>query len=196
MYAVPAPPAERHFRNREVRYSQRVDRVDWNDLKYLLAVERRGSLAAAAKELGVTKATASRRLAALEAALGARLVERNPKGLTLTAAGREAADSARQVGDVVVGLADRVGKVSDAKPRGTVRLTAPPWLAERCLIPALPELAARYPELEVELAGTNRLLNLAQREADLAIRNVKPTQQGLFARKIGEIGGRVYASKL
>jgi len=170
--------------------------VDWDDLRYLLAVHRKGSIAGAAKELGVTKATASRRLAALEEALGAELVERHPRGLTLTAAGREVLAAARGMDEAVASLADRIGAGAKGQPSGTVRLTAPQWLAERCLIPALGELKLRHPELEVDLSGTNRLLNLAQREADLAIRNQRPTQRSLLTRKIGEIGGCVYASQL
>lgn len=172
------------------------ERVDWDDLRYLLAVHRRGTLAAAAKELKVTKATASRRLAALEEALGARLVERKPSGLVLTAAGRAALDAASEMDRVAASLHERVASASDARPRGTVRFTAPQWLAERIFIGAMPELRAKYPELEVELLGTNQMLNLAQREADLAIRNVRPTQRSLVARKVGLLGGCVYASKL
>jgi DNA-binding transcriptional LysR family regulator len=170
--------------------------VDWDDLRYLLAVHRRGSLAAAAKELGVTKATASRRLAALEAALATRLFERKPAGLVLTAAGVAAIETAEDVDAQLAQLADRVGAASDARPRGVVRFTAPPWLAERVIIPALPALAAQHPALELQLVGTNTVLNLAQREADLALRNVKPTQPSLASRKVGRLGGCVYASAL
>lgn len=170
--------------------------MDWDDLRYLLAVERRGSLAAAAKELGVTKATASRRLAALEAALGARLFDRKPAGLTLTAAGQAALDTARGIDEQLAQLADRVGAAAGARPRGVVRFTAPPWLADRVIIPALPALRAQYPELELQLIGSNQILNLAQREADLALRNVRPEQRSLTARGVGRLGGCVYASAL
>jgi DNA-binding transcriptional LysR family regulator len=77
-----------------------------------------------------------------------------------------------------------------------VRLTAPPWLAEHCFLPALPEIKKRHPRLEIDLDGSNRLLNIAQREADLALRNVRPTQKSLISRKVGAIGGCVYASRL
>ena len=170
--------------------------MDWNDLRYLLAVQRRRTLAGAAKELRVTKATASRRLAALETALGARLVERKPKGLVLTAAGLEALAAANEIDRVAASLEERVAEASDATPRGTVRLTAPQWFAERILIGAMSDLRQRYPELEVDLLGTNQIVNIAQREADLALRNVRPSQPSLAARKVGQLGGCVYASKL
>lgn len=168
--------------------------MNWDDLRFLLAVDRRASLAGAARELKVTKATASRRLAALEQSVGARLVERRPRGLVLTEAGREVAAAARDIESAIVSVEQRVASAADTRPCGTVRLTAPQWVAERLIIPALPELRSRHPELEVDLIGTNAVLNLAQREADVAIRNVRPSQASLTARRIGELGGCVYAS--
>jgi len=159
--------------------------MDWNDLRYLLAVHRHGSLARAAKELKVTKATASRRLAALEAALATPLVQRKPAGLVLTAAGREAIAAAEGVDAALGSLQARLSGAGDARPRGT-----------RFVIPGLPDLTKRYPELDVQLVGTNQILNLAQREADVAIRNVRPKHRSLAARKVCVLGGCVYASKL
>ena len=144
----------------------------------------------------MTKATASRRLAALEEALGARLVERKPNGLELTLAGREVVSAADSIQGTIASLEAKVAAAADDKPRGTVRLTAPQWLASRLLVPALPELKSSFPELEVLLVGTNEVLNLAQREADLALRNVPPSHQSLVSRKVMELGGCVYASKL
>src|SRR5204863_8148783 len=121
--------------------------LDWNDLRYLLAIHRHGSLARAAKELKVTKATASRRLAALEKALGVPVVERKPAGLVLTEAGRAAIAAAEQVDSTLVTLRDSLASAGDAQPRGAVRLTAPHWLAARFIIPALSELKTRHPQL-------------------------------------------------
>jgi DNA-binding transcriptional LysR family regulator len=173
-----------------------VDQLDWNDLKFLLAVQRKGSLASAAKSLGVTKATVSRRLAALEEAAGARLFDRKPTGLELTTAGQELAAAAEDMGRALGSVEERVASASDAKPTGTVRLTAPPWIAARYIIPYLPELARAYPALNVQLVGSDQILNVPQGEADLALRNVRPSQASLACRKIGELGGCVYASTL
>jgi molybdate transport repressor ModE-like protein len=170
--------------------------VDWNDLRYLLAVHQMGSLANAAKSLRVAKATVSRRLAALEEALGSPLVERRPNGLLLTQAGREVVAAAEGVDATLGSLEGRLAETTSGRPSGTVRVTAPHWLAARVLIPALPELAKQYPELDVQLVGTNQILNLVQREADVAIRNVRPTHQSLACRKIIDLGGCVYASQL
>src|SRR5438045_2736640 len=101
-----------------------MDRLDWNDLKFLLALRRKGSLASAAKSLGVTKATVSRRLTALEQAAGARLFDRKPMGLELTIAGKELAAAAEEMGQALGSVEARVASASDAKPTGTVRLTA------------------------------------------------------------------------
>jgi DNA-binding transcriptional LysR family regulator len=173
-----------------------VERLDWNDLKFLLAVHRKGSLASAAKSLGVTKATVSRRLAALEEAAGARLFDRKPTGLELTPAGVELASAAEEMGRALGSVEARVADASDAKPTGTVRLTAPPWIASRYIIPFLPDLSRAYPLLNVQLVGSDHLLNVAQGEADLALRNVRPTQASLACRKVVELGGCVYASTL
>ena len=169
--------------------------MNWDDLRYLLAVQRRGTLAGAAKELNVTKATASRRLSALEEAFGMRLFERRPKGLVLTAAGSALVETAREMEDAVASAEARLASATDVRPRGVVRVTAPQWIADRLLILELPTLKERYPELDIDLIGTNKILNLAQHEADLAIRNVAPTHRSLFARRIAELGGCVYASK-
>lgn len=169
--------------------------MDWDDLRYLLAVSRRKTLAGAARELGVTKATASRRLAALEEALGTPLFDRKPGGLTLTPAGTDALASAQGMEDLVARLEEHA-QASDARVRGRVKLTAPPWLADRLLLPALPELRALHPELEVELLGGNAMMDLVRREADLALRNVKPEQSTLVSRRVATLGGCVYASRL
>ena len=136
------------------------------------------------------------RLAALEEALGARVAERKPDGLLLTDAGREALAAAERIEPTLGSLSERMAGDQDRNPTGTVRLTAPNWLAARLLIPALPELAARHPGLDVQLVGTNQILNLAQREVDLAIRNVYPDQKSLIVRRFFELGGSVHASSL
>jgi DNA-binding transcriptional LysR family regulator len=163
--------------------------LDWNDLRYLLAVRRRGTLAAAAKELKVTKGTVSRRLVALEESLGVAVVERQPGGFVLTPAGKEAAATGEHVERLCEDLEERVNDARTNRAVGLVRLTAPSWLADRLVLPALPELRVRAPELEIELMGTNRILNLVRRDADIAIRNVVPEQQSLVSHRVAILGG-------
>jgi DNA-binding transcriptional LysR family regulator len=170
--------------------------MDWNDLRYLLAVSERGSLARASDELGVTKATASRRLAALEEALGVALVERRPEGMTLTAAGEQALQTAKAMEASVKALTARITAESGADLRGTVRLTAPPWISDRLITPLLPKLRESFPGLEVQLLGTSRLLNIEDGDADIGLRNVKPSKGALVSRRVGELAGCLYGSEL
>ncbi len=167
--------------------------MDWNDLRYVLAVHRLGSLARAAAELGVTKATASRRIAALEEALGAAVVDRQSSGMVLTDLGRLAVRAAEQM-DSAARVLDGETRARAEDASGVVRLTTPPWIAERLLIPALPTLRGRHPELELRLLGTHELLDVAKRAADVALRNVLPTEGALLCQRVGELAGCVYGS--
>lgn len=169
--------------------------VDWNDLRYLLAIGRRGSLARAAAELGVTKATVSRRIDALEEALGATLIERATSGWSLSDAGRRVVRTATEVEAACVALERDLAR-TDESVEGVVRFTAPPWIAERLVIPAMPGLRARHPDLDLRVLGSHELLDLAARAADLALRNVIPTHGPLLVRRVGELAGCVYGSSL
>lgn len=108
----------------------------------------------------------------------------------------DAISAAERVDAALGALKERLSLKDDARPRGTVRLTAPQWITSRYVIPALPDLAKQHSDLDVQLVGTNQILNLAQREADVAIRNVRPKHKSLAARKVVALGGCVYASKL
>ncbi|MBX7083941.1 MAG: LysR family transcriptional regulator [Nannocystaceae bacterium] len=169
--------------------------VDWNDLRYLLAVDRRGSLARAAAELGVTKATVSRRIDALEEALGTTLVERGASGWTLAEAGRRVVRTATEVEAACLAMERDLAR-ADERVEGVVRLTAPPWIAERLVIPAMPRLLARHRALDLRVLGSHELLDLVGRAADLALRNVIPTHGPLVVRRVGELAGCVYGSPL
>lgn len=169
--------------------------MDWNDLRYLLAVGERGSLARASDELGVTKATASRRLAALEEALGVALVERRPDGMTLTTAGEQALRTAKAMEASMKSLTSSLAAQS-SDLRGTVRLTAPPWISDRLITPLLPKLRESFPALEVQILGTSRLLNIEEGDADVGLRNVRPSKGALVSRRVGELAGCLYGSEL
>lgn len=167
--------------------------LSWDDLQYILAVRRHGSLANAAKALGLNKSTVGRRIAALEAELGVALTERGPLGYDLTSAGRTATTVAEQMERLVNELIAEVGGI-DESASGTVRVTVPHWVAERLIIPSLPELRSAHPRLDVDLITTDDVLNLSRREADIAIRNQRPTQQSLSVQKVGIIAFGMYAS--
>lgn len=170
--------------------------MDWNDLRYLLAVHRCGSLARAATHLGVTKATVSRRLAALEDALGTSIVDRTPDGMTVTAAGLAAVRAAEAMDAAAVRVRDDVAAASGDTVDGTVKLTLAPWLAERLIIPAVPRLRIEHPNLDLRIVTSHDIVDIAARDADLALRNVRPTTGALVCRRVGELAGCVYASAL
>ena len=170
--------------------------LDWNDLRYLLAVARGGTLAGAAKALGVDDSTVSRRVARLEARLEARLFERAGDGrLRPTPAGAAALERAERMELEVEGLRDSVTG-TDTVCAGTVRLTSVPLLVNRLLVPALPGLLDRHPALHLELVADPSDLSLRRREADMALRLARPRSGGrsVLARRIGTLRYEVYAA--
>jgi DNA-binding transcriptional LysR family regulator len=171
--------------------------LDWNDLRYVLALSREGSYAAAARRLGIDPTTVTRRLRAIEVALEARLFERGADGeMRLTQAGEVAARRAEIVEAEVGGLTAAV-KGTDASASGTVRLTAVPILINRVLVPAAPNLVALHPDLRVELIAESRDLSLFRREADIALRLGRPAEDAgnrVLARRIGMLAYAVYAA--
>jgi DNA-binding transcriptional LysR family regulator len=168
--------------------------MEWSDLRYILIIARAGTLTAAARRLGVNQTTAARRLAAAEAALGARLFERRDGVLHPTRAGEAAIARAAQVEQEVLALERGIGG-ADAVAAGTVRLTAVPILANRLLIRAVPGLLARHPRLRIELIAEPRNLNLTRREADIALRLARPESGAALARRIGRLDYAVYGPR-
>jgi DNA-binding transcriptional LysR family regulator len=166
--------------------------VDWNDLRYFLAVAKTGTLVAAGRELRVEHTTVSRRLAALESALGTRLFTRGPDGLTLTHAGAEVLPHAQAVLQNMEAIA-RAVQGGDGKVEGLVRLTVPESI-DAYMIQELAELRARHPGLILELLSENRELDLRRGEADLALRFRDVSDRELVVKKLGPAGWSVYAA--
>jgi molybdate transport repressor ModE-like protein len=159
-----------------------MTRFSWDDLRLFLAVEREGGVLQAAEALGVNHTTLYRRLATLEERLGARLIERGGRGVTLTAAGEELLAAAERMNAAADNaLLKLTGR--DLAPAGTVRVTAPDDLMHYVLIPALPSFNALYPKIQVELVVDNRHLNLTRREADIAVRATAAPQETLVGRR-------------
>jgi DNA-binding transcriptional LysR family regulator len=167
--------------------------LNWDDLRFLLALRQAGSLGAAARLLKVEQSTASRRLSALEAALGGKLVVRTPEGLKFNAAGELTADLAETVQAGVEALVQRIGG-EDQKPEGLVRLSATETVATFIMQGLLP-LRADHPKIQVELVVATAALDLVRREADLAIRMFRESSPTLVTRKLGDLGWSIYASR-
>jgi len=165
--------------------------LDWNDLRYLLAIARAGTLAGAARDLGVEHTTVGRRLSALEAALGARLFTRGPDGFTPTRAGREILPLAEQVAAAIEGIERRV-LGEDTRVEGTVRVTTSEALSGY-IVKQLGVLAERHPGLVVEILSGNRAFDLMRGEADIAVRIREVTEPDLIARTVASAGWSMYA---
>lgn len=160
--------------------------LDWSDLAQLLAVRRAGSLAGAARALGVDATTVGRRLKALEDALRVPLVKRNGGALGLTDAGEALAAVAEATERGIADVRRQVA-MEDEAPQGAVRLTTIEVLASRFVAPALPQLRARHPGLLLEIDTSTKVRDLARGEADLALRLTRPEEPGLVRRSLGAI---------
>nr|WP_298683085.1 LysR family transcriptional regulator [uncultured Dongia sp.] len=172
--------------------------MDWNDLRYLLLLARKGSFAAAGRALGIDPTTVARRLRATEAVLKVRLFERGAAGeMRPTQAGDIAIRRAEAIEAEVGGLSAAV-RGADMIVSGTVRMTAVPVLINRVLIPAIPRLTAQHPGLRIELVADTRGLNLTRREADIALRLARPEPDigaRVVAKRIGTLHYAAYAAK-
>ena len=164
--------------------------LNWDDLRIFLAVARGGNLSEAARRLGVTQPTVGRRLRALEERLAARLFDRLPDGFVATAAGAELLPLAEEMERSADALERRKASLAD-RISGTVRISIfedlAPFLADH-----LPDLQARLPEIELEIAIAHQHANLSRREADLVLRECLPDNPGLIARKLGSYAHAVY----
>lgn len=149
----------------------RLDELDWDLIRVLLAGLRSSSLRQAAAELGVTHPTARRRLSELEERLGLTLFERSPDGLSPTPQAAHLADAAEAVERAMHGFRRVVGAV-DPEPRGPLRVTLPEILATDLLLDDISQFCQRWPEIELQLVPSTQLADLARREADVAIRMV------------------------
>ncbi len=167
---------------------------DWNQARAFLVTGLEGSLSAAARKLGQTQPTLSRQVAALEKRLGVTLFERVGKRLALTDTGVALLDHVRKMGDaaglVALGATGRSQAIV-----GQVRISAGELVSAYLLPPIVQRLHEIHPEIDVHVVASNRLSDLLRREADIAIRNVRPEQADLVARKVRDSSAHLYASK-
>lgn len=165
---------------------QKCKTMDWDDLRYVLAAGREGSLARAARRLGVNPSTVYRRIGACEERLGMRLFDRADGRLQPTSAGTAVISRAARIEDEVRSIADDPDE-ADRSVAGTVRITSVPTLVNRLLIPALPRLLQAHPRLQVDLVAEARNLDLNRRDADMALRLARPETGDVLARRIGTL---------
>lgn len=167
---------------------------NWDDLRVVLAIAEHGTLSGAAARLRISHPTLSRRLRQIEQRLGARLFERTPTRLRLTAAGEDMRQLALRLRDDIAALERRIGG-RDAGPGGPIRLTAPDAVSEYLLPGILAGLCREHAELTIELIVSNQVLSLAQRSADIALRITASPDETLHGRRVGTVAMAIYAAR-
>ena len=166
----------------------------WDDVRFFLAVARAGSLSGAARALGVGHVTVGRRIALLEKRLGVTLLNRTPDGFNTTSAGQAILRECVAMESAATDL-ERIVAGRDSRIAGSVRVTTTEPLAYQLVAPAIAPLHETHPALQVDLITGVRSLDIARREADLAVRFARPLASDLVCRKLGEIGFSLYATK-
>jgi DNA-binding transcriptional LysR family regulator len=169
--------------------------VDWDDLRFVLAVSRAGAVAAAARALGVNETTVARRIARTEARLGVRLLDRIDGVLQPTDMGRIAVERAERM-EVEIDLLRGEVAGGDTAAVGNVRVTSIPLIINHLLVPALAQLYAAHPRLRIEAIAEPRNLSLTRRDADIALRLARPDrEQKVIARRIAMLDYAVYGPR-
>lgn len=167
--------------------------LDWNDLRYFLAVARTGRLTSASRSLGTDHATVSRRVKAIEQALAARLFERSPRGYALTGAGERLMVHAERMESAAAQAQNEIAGENMALG-GAVRIGAPDGFGTWFLAARIGALCRRYPDLELQIVAMPRVFSLSKREADIAISLERPTEGRLVSRKLTEYRLGLYAA--
>ena len=167
---------------------------DWSDVRHFLEVSRAGTLSAAARKLKVDDTTVGRRVAALEHELGAKLFERTPDGLLLTAAGEAMRAAGEEMEQAALRGEQRVIG-TDRAPSGLVRVATTEMLGRAVVLPAIRALRETHPQIRLELNTGVARLDIARREADLALRYIRPEAGTLVSRRIARVAYTAYASR-
>jgi molybdate transport repressor ModE-like protein len=168
--------------------------INWDDLRYLLAVARSGSMSGAARELEVNHATVIRRVKNLEELLGTRLFERQGHTYVITPAGQVAFDAAERMEAQSVGVERQVlGQATDLS--GRIRVTAPEPMGRTYLLPAIREFNELYPDILIDLSLSMRSYDLGMREADVAFRVTENPPEDLVGNKLATLQMAVYARR-
>ena len=168
--------------------------MDWDNLKFFLALAETGSLSRASEKLRVDHSTVSRRIDMLEQDLGVRVVERLSRSYRLTPEGEQLRDRAREIEARIADI-ERFATTVDPLLNRVVRVNGPPVLLSQFLAPRLLPLQGQYPGLRIELVGETRQVSLSQGETDLALRMSRPVEKGVTARKLAVVAYGLYASR-
>ena len=164
---------------------------DWSQIQSFAAVARHGSLSAAARAMSSSQPTLSRHIALLEAELGTRLFDRSRGGMALTVTGADLLQHAQTMEGAAARFSDTNAQTDLS---GTVRITASQVVAHFTLPPIIAEIRAAHPQIEIEIAASDSTENLLHREADIALRMYRPTQNDVITRHVTDLALGAYAS--
>ena len=168
--------------------------MNWDDARVFLAVCRESTLRGAARVLGVDQATVGRRITALEKSLSATLFLRTSEGYALTAMGEAALKAVEKMEHSALELERRIQGLDD-RLTGTVRVSTTDSMAIDFLIPAIARLHEQHPDVRVQLDASTQIISLSKREADIAVRNTRPDNPDLIARRIARWPVGLFASR-
>ena len=171
---------------------KRTGQLDWEDVRYFVALARYSTLSETARALRVNHATVARRIASLERLIGRALFDRRAKGYVLTAEGKAVLREANAMDEAALSVLRRLDAGTELS--GSVRLAAGRVLAERFLIDRLRAFHERYPAIDLEVIGGSRVVSLAKREADVALRYGSPKDSELLSRRVATIAFGLYTS--
>jgi DNA-binding transcriptional LysR family regulator len=171
---------------------KRTGRLDWEDVRYFVALARHRTLSATSRALRVNHTTVARRVASLESLLGLVLFDRRANGYVLTAEGKAVLNEASAMDEAALSVLRRADAGTELS--GLVRLAVGRVLAERFLIDRLNSFHERYPAIDLEVIGGSRVVSLARREADIALRYGSPQDSELLARRVARITFGYFAS--
>jgi DNA-binding transcriptional LysR family regulator len=166
---------------------------DWDDVRFFLAVAKTGSFSAAATQLNTKQTTVGRRIQALEKRLGAKLFDRHRHGMEVTPAARGVLMQAESMMANAASIERHLAGL-DREMSGIVRVAATEGIAAGWLVPRLTELRRSHPDIVVQVISGDQILDLATRQADLAIRFVRPSSNQLVAAKVGQFATSIFAS--
>jgi DNA-binding transcriptional LysR family regulator len=171
-----------------------ITMFDWDSLRFFFAFAHEGSLAAAARSLGVEHATVARRIAALETSLNMKLVDRRGRVYQLTEDGMRVAEYAAQMEAASFALL-RFADGEEGRIEGEVTLSAPPAYLGTLVARRLGMLRERHPRLQLRLVGAKSTASLARKETDIAIMFSRPEEQSVVTKSLGSLRFHAYASK-
>jgi DNA-binding transcriptional LysR family regulator len=167
--------------------------LNWDDVRIFLAVARSGRFVTAGKRLGIDHTTVARRISALEASVGSRLLDRSPRGVTLTLEGQRLLGHAQRVEEEMLAAADDVAH-ADERLAGPVRLATPAGLGTYVIAPQVRRFVDEYPEIELSLIPESKAFSLAQREADILVGLHRPMHGNLVSQRLADYWLGLYAS--